>query len=247
MIVNKIFRIFIIMAVTWMIGCFAFFLSGFAITFLGAPSWLPLPWSHFRDFVQIPDGKVFVDIRFYDRVLCYDENGGFVASYPYPPGYPTVTGLAVNEDGHVLFRARDHLYIYSISWNLLEKIEGEDAVHMHWRLGEDGQPVYMKSNVGYPRVPDRVAKPGEYLFRGKNKRTSFTCMDGTRLIRVRNHLERYSSDEELVGQYSGPWLLSIFTFPWPAFLAWPLFFLFVLHKLRKEMISSETGEEQSPK
>ena len=236
MIFNKISRIFIIIVVAWIIGCVAFFLSGPAIIFLGAPSWLPLPWSDFDDFIQTPDGKVFVDIRFYNRVLCYDKNGEFVASYPYPPGYPKVTGLAVNEDGHVLFRSRDNLYIYSSSWNFLEKIEGDDSVRRHWRLGEDGQPVYMKINVEYPRVPDRVAKHGEYLFRSGIKRTTFTCIDGSQLVRRRNQLKRYSVEGELVGQYSGPWLLSIFTFPWPAFLAWPLAFLFAYIENKKRFL-----------
>ena len=247
MIVNKIFRIFIIMAVTWMIGCVAFFLSGFAITFLGAPSWLPLPWSDFDDFVQSSDGKVFVAISFYSRVLCYDENGKFIASYQYPFSNARDVGLAVDDYGHVFFRTQHLIYTYDTSWNLLEKAEGKFYSDRHWRLGQDGKPIFVTVDVKYPRVPDRIAKPGELIFRKTYRRTTFTCKDGTRLIRVRNHLERYSADEELVGQYSGPWLLSIFTFPWPAFLAWPLFFLFVLHKLRKEMISSETGEEQSPK
>jgi hypothetical protein len=124
---------------------------------------------------------------------------------------------------------------------MLEKAEGEFYSDRHWRLGQDGKPVLVTVDVKYPRVPDRVAKPGELIFRKTHRRTTFTCKDGTRLIRVRNYLKRYSAEVELIGQYSGPWLLSIFTFPWPAFLAWPLFFLFALHKLRKEMISSETG------
>jgi len=236
MIFNKIFRIFIIIVAAWIIGCVAFFLSGPAIMFLGSPSWLPLPWSDFDDFVQTPDGKVFVDIRFYQRVLCYDANGEFVASYPYPPGHPKVTGLAVNEDGHVLFRARNILYIYSSTWDLLEKFEGEDSANMYWRLKENGQPAYIKSDFVYPRVPDRVAIPGEYLFRKEGKRTTFRCMDGSQLIRGINHLKRYTAEGELVGQYSGPRLLWIFTFPFPAFLAWPLAFLFGYIHHRKQFL-----------
>ena len=143
MIVNKIFRIFIILVVTWMIGCFAFFLSGFAITFLGAPSWLPLPWSDFDDFVQSTDGKVFVAIGFYSRVLCYDENGKFIASYQYPFGYARDVGLAVDGYGHVFFRTQHLLYTYDTSWNLLEEAEGKFYSDRHWRLGQDGKPVFV--------------------------------------------------------------------------------------------------------
>ena len=233
---NKIFRLFIIIVVIWMIGCVTSFLSGPAIIFLGAPSWLPLPWSDFDDFVQSPDGKVLVDIKFYNRVLCYGGNGEFIASYPYPPGKPKVTGLAVNGEGHVFFRARNNLYVYNNSWNLLEKVEGEFSIHRHWRLGEDGKPVYATVDIEAPKVPDRAAKPGEYLFREDSRRTMFTCKDGSRLVRERNQLKRYSAEGGLIGKYSEPWFLSIFTFPWPALLAWPIAFLFAYVENRKRFL-----------
>ena len=233
MIVNKVIRILTIIVTVWLIGCIISFLSGIFILYLGAPSWLPLPWSDFYDFIQIPDGKVFVDIRFYNRVLCYNENGEFVASYPYPPGrYPRATGLAVNEDGHILFLSQDILYIYNSSWEVLEKIEGEKSGRGRWQMGGDGKPIYLKSNVENPSVPDRVVKPGEYIFRNK-QRSIFRCIDGSQLVREWNCLNQYSEEGELVGQYSGPKLLSIFTLPWPAFLAFRLGFLFAYIEKKK--------------
>ncbi|MHC4665547.1 MAG: hypothetical protein ACYS9T_06260 [Planctomycetota bacterium] len=236
---NRIFRVFIIIVIAWMIGCGVFFLCGMVTIYFGAPSWLPLPWSDFDDFVQSSDGKVFVDIGLYSRVLCYDENGTFIASCPYRFGGAKDVGLAVDDHGHVFFRTQHLLYTYDTSWNLLEEAEGEFYSDRHWRLGQDGKPVIATVDVKYPRVPDRVAKPGELIFSKTYKRTTFTCMDGTRLIRVRNHLNRYSTEGELVGQYSEPWLLSIFTFPWPAALAWPLGFLFAYIEIRRRFLLKE--------
>ncbi len=72
--------------ILWVVGCFAFFLSGFLTLQFGAPRWLPLPWSDFTNFVESPDGHVFVNLCFYSRVLSYDRKGRFKASYHYPPG-----------------------------------------------------------------------------------------------------------------------------------------------------------------
>lgn len=236
MIFNKVFRIFVIIVVSWMVGCFVAFLFMPIIMLLGAPSWLPLPWSDFNDFVQSSDGKVFVSIGFYSRVLCYDESGKFIVSYPYPFGNAKDVGLAVDDYGHVFFRTQHWLYTYDTSWNLLEEDEGKFESGRNWRLGQDGKPVFVNIDVKYPRVPDRAAKPGEYIFRKTDERKIFTCLDGSQLVREGNHIKRYSVEGELVGRYSGPWLVSIFTFPWPAFLAWPLAFLFAYIENRKKYL-----------
>ncbi|RKY08719.1 MAG: hypothetical protein DRP66_03930 [Planctomycetota bacterium] len=236
---NKISHIFIKVVLAWMVCCVISFLSGPTVIFLGSPSWLPLPWSDVGDYVQTNDGKVFVDVQFYNRVLCYDENGKFIASYPYPPGYPKVTGLAVNEEGNVLFRARDDLYIYNSSWELIEKIVGKDDVLRHWRLDENGRPYYMKNNVESPRVADSVAKPGDYLFRSIRGRRVFRCADGSKLVREGHSLKKYSVEGKLTVSYGGPWFLRIFEFPWPAILAWPLFFLLAFVSNRKKTLLKE--------
>ncbi|MCK5269392.1 MAG: hypothetical protein KAJ46_01355 [Sedimentisphaerales bacterium] len=240
---EKIFRGFIIMVIIWMVGCFASFLSGICITFLGSPSWLPLPWSGFDDFVQSPDGKVFVDIEFYSRVLCYNESGKFLASYPYPFGNAKDTGLAVDHNGRIFFRTQHWLYIYDVSWNLLEKDEGEFDSSRNWRLDEEGQPVFVLGRQDVS-VPNRAAVAGEYIFSKSYKRSEFTCMNGSRLVRKDNHLERHSVQGELLATYNGPRILSLFTFPWPAFLAWPLAFLFGYAANKKKSFLEQRQETQ---
>lgn len=233
---KKVSIIFIRLIAIWMIGCFISFMSAPAIMFLGSPSWLPLPWSDLGDFIQTKDGKVFIDIQFYNRVLSYDQNGKFVASYPYPVDFLKFTGLAVDEDNNILFKARDDLYIYNSSWEQIEKIVGRDDVHWHWRLDENGRPCYMKRNGKSPTVADSIARPGDFLFRGYIKRRTFKCEDGSKLVRDGNTLIRYSAEGELVGKYGGLWPLKIFEFPLPGILAWPLFFLYYVNKNKKTIM-----------
>src|SRR5262245_51266686 len=65
----------------WMAGCILSFLSGLLLTLLPIPWGLPLPWSDFNDFAETPDGRVFVSVRFYNRALCYDRSGNFLAAH----------------------------------------------------------------------------------------------------------------------------------------------------------------------
>src|SRR5262245_53266731 len=86
--------------VCWFAGCVVSFVSGFLIALLPIPLGLPLPWSGFEDFVETPDGRVFVNLRFYNRVLCYDRSGEFLGAHRVPLR-ARGTDLAAGRDGVV--------------------------------------------------------------------------------------------------------------------------------------------------
>src|SRR5579871_5997160 len=153
----------------WAFLCFAAFLSGFIITFCGAPRWLPIPWSDFRDFVESADGKVFVSVGFYSRVLCYAHNGDFIASYPYPFGNAKDTELAASADGRLFFRTQHRLFVYDSIWHQLSESEGEFSSARKWILDQQGNPVFVPGNARFPTV-DKLAKPGDLIFAKETRR-----------------------------------------------------------------------------
>ena len=108
----------------WILTSIVAFLSGFFITMFGAPRCLPLPWSDFKDFVESSDGDVYISLAFYHRVLRYDADGHFVASYPVPSGKGC--DLAADLTGRIFLKYRsghERVAVFSGSWQLLEEHE----------------------------------------------------------------------------------------------------------------------------
>jgi hypothetical protein len=225
----------------WEILCFAAFVSGRIMSSHGAPRWLPLPWSDFEDFVESADGKVFVDIAFYNRVLCYSQDGKFVASYPYPFGVKD-TGLAASADGRVFFRGARHLHVYDTQWRLQATLEGESYSARNFALDDDGNPVYVPGDRTDRTVVHRLAKPGDRLFAKERERTKFECKDGSTLVRQGNRLQRFSADGTPLATYQALAIYRPFTFPWPAALSWPAMLFAIWLCLRRNR--SCTGENK---
>jgi hypothetical protein len=225
----------------WIALCMASFLSGAILLLAGAPSWLPLPWSDLKDFVEGPDGRVYVGLAFYHRVLCYSRDGQFIASYRPPSGKNV--HLAADARGHIYCltsSAGDNLAVFNGAWQLIGEYSEPYKSDRVWRLQAEGVPALQPAPVD-AHVADRPARPGDIIFGDRDARRSFACTDGTTLIRCGNHLERLSADGHVITRYAGPALLRPLTFPWPAFTAWPLLFLMGYIHTRKKQWASHPG------
>jgi hypothetical protein len=208
----------------WMLGCVGFFMLGWYLTtHPDTPAWL-LPWSDVTDFAETPDGKVLVSLRFYGRVLCYDRSGTLLTAYVYP--YTNTEGrLAVDVDNRVYFRARNIVYCLSSSWDLVSVVQEDPAKDRVWELSRaTGEPVLAPQRK-LEAAPNRPVTRGDLLFSGARPRDEFHCTDGSILRLAGNSLERVAPTGEILATYSACWLLQLFTFPWPAALAWPLWFV----------------------
>ncbi len=231
------YRILGFVAWTWVVIGLGAFLAGALIEVVGAPKWLPLPWWGFTHFVESTDGRVYVSIL-PRRVLCYDAQGRFLASYRAPDGGTGSARLASDLKGRIFCLGINRLNVYDSSWRLLAEYRvGSDRT---WRLDENGDVVPAPSELGVP-VVDRSAAPEEYIFSFDHHRESFACMDGSRLVRKRNHLDRYSQDGHLVARYSASWILYPLTFPWPVATAGPLVCLCVYVADRRKRLLQQLG------
>jgi hypothetical protein len=224
----------------WMAGCFLSFLSGFCFTLIPFPWGLPLPWSDFNDFAETPDGRVFVSLRFYNRALCYDRSGKFLAAHRFPHA-AKATRLATGRDGRVYCRSQNKVYVYSPDWDLLSTSEVDARAERIWELDRDtGLPVHAPQRRGEV-PPDRPLDPGDLLFGEADRREVFHCSDGSTLRRVGNGLERLSPEGEVVATYGTPWLLRPFVFPFPAVLAWVAIFALALWGKYRERRAARQG------
>jgi hypothetical protein len=221
----------------WAILCVLTFLSGIFVKFVGAPKWMPLPWSDFGDFVESSDENVFITINFYSRVICYNADGEFVASYPFPRGGPD-NGLASSIDGRIFFRSHNHLCVYDDSWQKILELENDSDRDINWILDSSGNPVIYSGIDQW--VVNKLAQPGDQIFAKEEQRKKFECGDGSVLVRDGNSLKKYNNDGSLQTTYSASILFYPITFPWPGFLAWPyLFFLFILAIRRSRNVQHE--------
>jgi hypothetical protein len=185
---------------------------------------MPLPWSDFSDFVEGSDGHIYVSLGFYRRVLRYDADGHFIASYPEPSGKGDA--LAADLQGRIFLcykRGHERVGVFNGAWQQLAMYENSSNELVSWRLDDKGEPVPEQSWEAATAV-DRAAKRGEYIFHRKQREDSFTCIDGSRLVRTGNHLERISGDGHVIVTYGSPWFLQPFTFPWPMITGWFLVF-----------------------
>lgn len=107
-----------------------------------------------------------------------------------------------------------------------------------WRLDDKGEPVFEQSWETATAL-DRAAKPGDYIFHRKQREDSFTCIDGSRLVRTGNHLERISGDGRVIATYGSPWILRPFTVPWPVITGWFLLAFIKYLDYRLEQLSKQ--------
>jgi hypothetical protein len=199
-------------------------MCGPLVTVLGSPHWLPLPWSDFHDFVAAPDGRVYVSIGFYNRVLVYDADGSFVGSYPTQE---TKFGakLAADKEGNIYYWAAGRIYSVGGVWDVREVAQGIGC--NSWRLEETGKFVCASREESLRRVSERAVGPGEIIFSSglTQQRGLFACADGSILSRTGNSLVKLSPEGNVLATFGTPWYFSWAVFPLPAALAWPLMFI----------------------
>jgi len=222
----------------WLISCVVFLLMGFVCNFINPPEQLPLPWSDIADFTEDADGRVYVLSNFYLRVLCYDNNGEFLKSYPAPADGSTQ--LASDVHGRLYFKAAHKLYTYNSSWDLLQEsvAEKDDYIHRSWVL-VDSKVESVKTIKGQnsARV-DKLADSGDCLFSGPSSpRKYFYSPDGSKLIMSRYSIKRYSPDGELMTTYDALLATIPFTFPIPA--------LFLIVILIAELVIREVNRKRA--
>jgi hypothetical protein len=210
----------------WAVLCLLAFCQGFILTMAGGPSWLPLPWSDMRSFVECADGTIIVNLAFFSRVVRLDRDGSFLGTSPYPGGASKDTGLAAAADGRVFLRTGTRVSVLDSSWQLLRTYRGNGRYGGNWVLDDAGRPVFAAERAGRRLVVNRLARPGDRIFPRSTSQHSFRCDDGSLLVRKYNHLERYAKDGTRLGSYGAPFVLRPFAFPLPAAMAWP--YLFVL-------------------
>lgn len=201
----------------------------FNFTFIGAPSWLPLPWVAVGDFVGGLDGSVYVALQG-ERVLRYDADGDFVASYKTGPvmmeGDGSDMQLAVDTTGKVYlkidyedthWRTVDNIRVYSPDWReytalrferILPDVSDRERRAWAWRLGSSGRIEFV-SRSDLPCC-DKPVGPGELLFSGRhesNDRTRFDLPDGSHLERDGYRIARVSPAGDEIAVYRQAWYL----------------------------------------
>lgn len=201
----------------------ASFLLGISVTFGFWPQRIPLPWSDAGDFVQATNGRVYIDLGFYSRILCYDRDGKFIASYSYSANAKG-TKLAAGKSGLIYVCANNAVYTFNSTWKRVDLETADPAKPRVWKLSRDSRPLFVDGETG--RVPNRAIRAGEFLFAPSQPeiRMSFECEDGTVLERNADSIDRVSKSGRTICKYSPPrgiaWLLTV---PWPALLAVPIF------------------------
>ncbi len=192
----------------------------FQLTFIGAPSWMPLPWTGVRDFVGGMDGSVYVAMLG-ERVLRYDVDGGFVASYKTGPAMMEGDGsdmhLAADVEGRIYLKIDDEIRVYSPDWQEYREMRfdwnlpwasPDERLKRAWRLGAaDNIEFASRSTLTYH---PRAVEAGELLFSGRIKsgeRGKFVYADESRLERRGDHVVRISESGAVQAVYGQAWYL----------------------------------------
>jgi len=218
----------------------------------GTPKWLELPWSEFNDFVEGPEGRVYVSLGIYHVVLCYDRFGRFIASYRAPEIKHGVR-LAGDEDGHLYYWAGE-IVIKGTDWADIGHIDVPASGCNRWVLDENKKPVCWPAVKSWKpgvlfgpvdRVLSRPVTAGDVLFIGGGlRRSSFLCNDGSVLERQGDSLVRKSQDGRVLVRYGTPWYLLWANFPYPVFLAFPavwVYGLFLWRPARRAPTADTSG------
>lgn len=174
-----------------------------------------LPLWDIGDFVEVPKGDVYVDVRFQNRIVRFDPSGRFKANYAYPSGPEKSTGLAVSRDGTLFFKARHRIYVVNSELKELSHYEHDEKGDRVWEFREGGVPVHAPHRSKETR-PHRAVNPGELLFSDDyfaNRRESFVCANSSILDKLGSTIVRTSSSGSFVARYHGPDALEWLHFP----------------------------------
>lgn len=220
---GRIFRFVRVLVTAYCFIGAGVFVSGMVSWFFGAPRWLEVPWSEVRDWTVSADGELYVGVGFYERVLRYDAEGRFVASYP---GGTSRGGwrLSSDREGRIYSLAYDDVEAFSADWEPLGRERGERKTPRTWTLGAGGRPIHTPEAKGKRLA--RAIRPGELLFSkdsGYGPRQVFLAENGDTFEFEDGHIVRRAPDGTVKFQRGNPWWMYWAGFPWPAALAWPGF------------------------
>jgi hypothetical protein len=179
-------------AYLWLAGCLGFLALGIVLTLWPFPvAWPgPVPWSLQSDFVETPDGRILVCLRYFCEVRCYDRSGSFVRAYAFPK--TAGTGLLAVRDDNVV-------YLYTIDYSERRTLYALDA----------------KGELGFREAP----RPGGLDFSNGTERSVFHCADGGTLERHGQTLVRRSAAGDVMFTRAEPWPVRVCALPWPGYLA----------------------------
>ena len=225
-IIGILKQVVVVTLVVWVLACFAQFPLRTIVEVCGSPRWLPLPLSQLGDFVALPDGRTYLSLGFFSRVLCYDKYGHFVASYPVPETKHGVQ-LAVDNTGRLYYWAMGKVFLVRDDWRVSEL--SDDPACNSWYLNEANQPACSSKGRQQERILSRPVHTAEAMFAShSNPRLRFACDDGSMLERNGNTIVRRSQQGKTLGVIATPWYLTWAIFPFPAILALPTMFFLIL-------------------
>ena len=204
--------------------------------FLETPQWLPLPWSTIDDFIEAPNGDIYVDSKFYNRIIRHDKAGRFIASYSYPLGTSKFTNLAVDVEGRIYVYQEWQISICSPELKILSQHSvSSSGGHTYSQLDVNGQLVLKTASQIdlIPKRTRRVLRPGDTVFTNLTRDAEtniFTCDDGSFLVRKGWGVKKYSG-QHMLANYNSPWFLMPFALPWPGIIAWIGFMIVMFIKM----------------
>ena len=216
----------------WVVIAFATLMAGLVISEMGSPRWLPLPWSDLTDFVETSDGRVFVSIGFFGRILAYDKDGEFLGSFHYPPTKPGAR-LNVDDNDRVYFRAAGK--IFALDNDLEPRQVAELIGCTEWTLADTRELVCTSMERDKLNEPTTTpVKAGERVFASNlAPRKFFTGKDGSTLRRGWTRLVRFSPQGEKEASFGTPWYLWLLQSPFPTL---PLIFVFFIYLFVEERL-----------
>ena len=191
----------------WALSFFPVFLVG--VFDVAPPRWLEPPWSDLNDYVVAADGRIWVQIGFYNTLLTYDSDGRFLVSLPGPGSQSGGKCLSAAADGRFFLRNYNTVYTLSPDGEEEDRVSGDRKGSRVWRLADDGRVELEADPPAGVLAPNRPVRPGEILF-------------GEECRRPRPHLAYQRPGGGRVLRHLGPWLeivrpdgLSVsFTGPW---------------------------------
>ena len=241
-----------IVAFLWGIVIFSWTLAGTAQSSIYKLSeWLPFPLTEIGDFVESPNGDVYVISRVFNKIIRYDRSGRALASYRASSKLRLIDArLAVTHEGVFYINISNVTFKFSPKLGVFDPItlRTKRVISRMWKLNINNQPIPLLS----PPKPvpleklDSIVSPGEMLFDTRQKpRTQFICQDGAVLLRTKNGLQKHAPDGSILVQYPSHTWLKFFTFRQSAFLAlysfWGIVFLSVLVYLLRVPVRVDRG------
>lgn len=192
----------------------AVFVSILLLSLVPFSSDVRLPLSDIGDYVEVPDGDVYVVSKWFNRVFRYRKDGSFIATYPYPSGRSKAVHLATSVDNELFFFTPSAAYLVTPDMKIVKQFEG-NYDHRTWKLTQSGIPA-LELERENDFVEHRAAVSGELLVGAWEKSSpTFHSGDGSSLVKEGIKVTRFAKDGVKLIDYSTPLYLMFFMAPFP--------------------------------